>query len=203
MSDSDVGISLNADKLMAVTELRKLADKGNADAQFKLGTLYGNADGVPLDRDKAMNYFMAAAKQGHESAVITIAWMYATGSGVDQNDQKARELYLMAANHGSAKAQYVVATMYRFAQHGLDRDMAKALEFYMKAADQGLSSAQLALGKLLMEGKSVEKDNVVALQWLSLAHVNGSKRAEEIIEELIKTMEPEEVERARAASVAQ
>jgi hypothetical protein len=154
---------------------------------------------VELDQQKAMSWFSQAARQGHENALITMAWMYANGAGVDVDEQKARELYLMAADHGSAKAQYVVATMYRFAQFGAEKDLARALRYYTESANQGFATAQFALGKMLVEGKLVQKDTTTALQWLSLAQVNGSKRAEGYIKEVLQQMTPEEVEQARAA----
>ena len=52
---------------------------------------------------------------------------------------------------------------------------------------------------LLVEGKMVEQDKVTALQWLTLAHANGSKRAEDYIKELLQQMSPEEIAQARAA----
>ena len=135
--------------------------------------------------------------QGHENAVITLAWMYANGTGVDMDEDRARELYLQAARSGSSKAQYVVATMYRFAQYGVAKDMVQAVHWYIKAADQGMPTAQLALGKLLMEGKGVMQDDAAALQWLSLAHVNGSKRAEDYVKHLLRRMDPAEVQSVR------
>jgi TPR repeat protein len=87
--------------------------------------------------------------------------------------------------------------MYRFAQYGVKKDMAKAVHWYLKAADQGMATAQFALGRMLMEGKGVMRDDAAALQWLSLAHVNGSKRAEDYVKHLIKRMDPEEVRAVR------
>ncbi|MCB1774635.1 MAG: sel1 repeat family protein, partial [Gammaproteobacteria bacterium] len=169
--------TFNPDQLRAEAAVRKAAKAGNAEAQFRLGVMYGNGDGVALDHDQARDWFERAASQGHENALITLAWMYANGTGVAVDEDRARELYLEAARRGSAKAQYVVATMYRFAQYGIGKDMQAAVEWYLKAADQGMPTAQFALGKMLMEGRGVVRDDAAALQWLSLAHVNGSKRA--------------------------
>ena len=192
----------NPDQLRAEAAIRKAAGAGNAEAQFRLGVMYGNGDGVPLDYEQARAWFEKAIVQGHENAIITLAWMYANGTGVEVDEERARELYLQAAERGSAKAQYVVATMYRFAQYGLSKDMAVAVEWYLKAADQGMPTAQLALGKLLMEGKGVVQDDAAALQWLSLAHVNGSKRAEDYVRHLIERMDPAEVQAVRARMTA-
>jgi TPR repeat protein len=195
--------TFNPDQLRAEAAVRKAAKAGNAEAQFRLGVMYGNGDGVAMDHDQAREWFQQAARQGHENALITLAWMYANGTGVEVDEDRARELYLEAARRGSAKAQYVVATMYRFAQYGVEKDVEAAVEWYLKAADQGMPTAQFALGKMLMEGKGVVRDDAAALQWLSLAHVNGSKRAEDYVKHLIKRMDPDEVRAVRARMIGQ
>ena len=197
MSEQDPVASFNPDQLRAEAAIRKAAKAGNAEAQFRLGVMYGNGDGVALDHQQAQAWFEKAIAQGHRNAMITLAWMYANGTGVETDESRARDLYLEAARRGSAKAQYLVATMYRFAQYGLAKDMQAAVGWYVKAADQGMPTAQLALGKLLMEGKGVVRDDAAALQWLSLAHVNGSKRAEDYVKHLLKRMDPETVRAVR------
>lgn len=197
MTEDNHGATFNPDQLRAEAALRKAARSGNPEAQFRLGVMFGNGDGVALDYDQAREWFEKAAAQGHENALITLAWMYANGAGVETNETRARELYLKAAECGSAKAQYVVGTMFRFAQYGVEKDLKRAVQWYLKAADQGMPTAQFALGKMLMEGKGVVQDDAAALQWLSLAHVNGSKRAEDYVKHLIKRMDPDEVRAIR------
>ncbi|MCB1722466.1 MAG: sel1 repeat family protein [Gammaproteobacteria bacterium] len=189
--------TFNPDQLRAEAAVHRAAREGNAEAQFRLGVMYGNGDGVGLDYAQALHWFNKAAEQDHESALITLAWMYANGAGVDADEASARTLYLRAARLGSAKAQYVVGTMYRFAQYGVEKDIEAAVDWYLKAANQGMATAQFALGKMLMEGKGVVRDDAAALQWLSLAHVNGSKRAEDYVKHLIRRMHPDEVKAVR------
>jgi uncharacterized protein len=194
----DQTFTFNPDHLRAEAAVRKAAKAGNPEAQFRLGVMYGNGDGVKLDYAEALSWFQKAAEQGHDSALLTLAWMYANGTGVDVDEDRARELYLEAARRGSAKAQYVVGTMYRFAQYGMDKNLRAAVEWYIKAADQGMATAQFALGRMLMEGKGVVQDDATALQWLTLAHANGSKRAEDYVKHVIKRMDPADVEAVRA-----
>ena len=49
-------------------ELTKKAEQGQAGAQFELGGMYFNGDGVPQNISIAINWFRKAAKQGHVSA---------------------------------------------------------------------------------------------------------------------------------------
>lgn len=46
------------------------------------------------------------------------------------------------------------------------------------------------------------RDGAAALQWLSLAHVNGSKRAEDYVKQLIARMDPVEVQAVRERMTA-
>jgi TPR repeat protein len=197
MADDEYAATFDPDHLSAEAAVRRAANSGNAEAQFRLGVMYGNGEGVGLDYERARHWFERAAAQGHENALITLAWMFANGTGVVMDEDRARELYIAAAKRGSAKAQYVVGTMYRFAQYGAPKDIAQAVKWYLKAADQGMPTAQFALGRMLMDGKGVVRDDAAALQWLSLAHVNGSKRAEDYIQELLKRMDPVEVRAIR------
>jgi TPR repeat protein len=178
--------------------LQDAAAQGNAKAAYQLGIMYANGDEVDLQYSRAVEYISQAAEAGLVEAMSTLAWLYANGLGVRQDDEKTRYWYLKAAEHGEPKDQYMVATMYRFAQFGTSRDHQKALEWYYKAADQGFPPAQFALGKMLMEGKYVEKDLIRAFQWLSLAIANGSKRAGKAMEELIGQMTPDQFNLARA-----
>lgn len=190
--------TFNPDQLRAEAAVRRAAKAGNPEAQFRLGVMFGNGDGVGLDYVQALEWFEKAAEQGHANSLITMAWMFANGAGVDTDEERARMLYMRAARLGSAKAQYVVGTMYRFAQYGVDKDIAAAVDWYLKAANQGMATAQFALGKMLMEGKHVDKDLIRAFQWLSLAIANGSKRAGKAMEDLVKQMTPDQFNRARA-----
>ena len=52
----------------AVALYRKAADLGNADAQFKLGLMYKNGNGVVLNNIQAIEWLRKAALQGHENA---------------------------------------------------------------------------------------------------------------------------------------
>ena len=47
---------------------RPLAEQGNANAQYNLGTFYDNGLGVPLDKVRAYMWFSLSAAQGREGA---------------------------------------------------------------------------------------------------------------------------------------
>ena len=52
----------------AVKWFRKAADQGFADAQFNLGVMYGNGEGVPESYVRAYVWLSMAKTQGYENA---------------------------------------------------------------------------------------------------------------------------------------
>ena len=46
-----------------LVELRRLAEQGDAKAQFNLGVIYDNGEGVPEDDAEAVKWFRMAAEQ--------------------------------------------------------------------------------------------------------------------------------------------
>jgi GAF domain/Sel1 repeat/PilZ domain len=70
-------------------ELRKLANQGDADAQWQLGTLYHDGLLVPQDDAQAVQWFQRSAEQGYVRAQATLGSYYWAGRGVRQDYSKA------------------------------------------------------------------------------------------------------------------
>jgi len=67
LEDANAAIK-RRDYATAVRLNRPLADQGNANAQYNLGTFYDNGLGVPLDKVRAYMWFSLSAAQGREGA---------------------------------------------------------------------------------------------------------------------------------------
>ena len=74
------------DYATALKNLRPLAKRGVADAQFYLGMMYYEGKGVPQDYAMAFRWLRKAALEGHASAQYALGWMYNTGQGVLQDN---------------------------------------------------------------------------------------------------------------------
>ena len=61
---------------------RLAAEQGNASAQYNLGVMYQNGQGVPQDYKTAVKWYRLAAEQGNASAQGNLGVMYALGTGV-------------------------------------------------------------------------------------------------------------------------
>ena len=62
-----------------------LAQKGEATAQYNLGKMYENGQGLPQDYEEAAGWYWLAAKQGYADAQINLGIMYALGQGVRED----------------------------------------------------------------------------------------------------------------------
>ena len=67
LEDANAAIK-RRDYATAVRLNRPLAEQGNANAQYNLGTFYDNGLGVPQDKVRAYMWFSLSAAQGREGA---------------------------------------------------------------------------------------------------------------------------------------
>ena len=75
-----------------ITELRRQAEQGDANAQYNLGIRYVTGIGVPQDRAEAIRWYRLAAEQGHVLAQSTLGLSYFIGNGVLKGPCGSRSL---------------------------------------------------------------------------------------------------------------
>ena len=94
-------------KVQAATpdDLRKLAERGDAEAQFMLGTLYRNGDGVLQNDTQAVEWFQRAAEQGYVRALSALGSAYWAGRGVRQDYSQAYFWYELALAKGDQNSK--------------------------------------------------------------------------------------------------
>ena len=80
---------------------RKAAEQGDALAQYILGVMYDNGQGVPQNYTKAVEWYRKAAEQGHSKAQSSLGVMYILGYGVPQNYTQAYIWFSVAAAQGN------------------------------------------------------------------------------------------------------
>ena len=116
--------------------MQRFANQGDAFAQYHLGVLYYQGEGVSQDYAKAAEWFEKAANQDSADAQKFIAAMYYQGKGVGQDYAKAAAWYRKAANQDDAIAQNLIAGMYYLGE-GVSRNIIIAKEWSRKACDNG------------------------------------------------------------------
>ncbi len=109
----------------ALAEWRRLAEQGNANAQYNLGYLYDTGTGVPQDYAEAVRWFRLAAEQGNVQAQFNLGVMYNFGDGVPEDYAEAVRWYRLAAEQGMTQAQINLGLMYGSA-NAVSRDYVAA-----------------------------------------------------------------------------
>jgi|ERR1017187_8580650 TPR repeat protein len=144
------GQGVQKDDAKAVFWFRKAADRGNADAQEKLGEMYeSGSGGLAKDDAPAVPWFRKAAEQGNAEAQSNLGVMYQNGEGgLKKDDAYAVSWYRKAAEQGYPLAQYVLGMSYEQGELGLAKDDAQAVSWYQKAGDQGYPYAKDSLDRV-------------------------------------------------------
>ncbi|WP_421724026.1 tetratricopeptide repeat protein [Bauldia sp.] len=183
----------SGDKESAIEALSFAADKGNAIAQWKLGQMYAEGDGIAEDDYKAFELFSEMADAhaddipGQPSsrfvsdAFVALGGYYRDGipdTRVKQDLTRARQIYSYAASYfGDPEAQAKLAWMYYNGEGG-ERDSVQAARWAKLAADKGDVNAQALLGHVLFEGEGVPRQPVLGLMYLTVARDQASDSAE-------------------------
>ena len=95
-------------------ETKVLADQGDVNAQFNLGSMYEKGEGVPENDAEAVKWYRKAADQGNADAQLILGYMYEQGKGVPENDAEAVKWYRKAAEQGSERGQTKLGLIYYF-----------------------------------------------------------------------------------------
>ncbi len=93
-----------SDYATAVRIFRPLAEKGVAEAQGMLGTMYREGKGVPQSDAEAAKWHRLAAEQGLELSQNNLGIMFALGEGVPQDFVRAHVWLNLAAANGLKNA---------------------------------------------------------------------------------------------------
>ena len=91
--------------------IRKLAEKGDATAQFSMGARYATGEDVPQDYAEAVRWFSMAAEQGHVVSQATLGAYYWAGRGVPQDLIKAYLWSVLAQAGGDEASKYRVSVL--------------------------------------------------------------------------------------------
>lgn len=201
--------------ITALQELRRAAEQGDPEAQFKLGA--GHADS--LGDAEAVTWLRAAAGQGHLVAQVTLASRYEGGIGVPRDYRRATSWYRLAAEQEVADPpagpdtleRVMILQMQAIAQYqlgglymkglGVQENLMEAARWYRRAADHGVVPAQVMIGAMYADGRGMPQDYVQAHMWFNLAAARGNDDAREARDVVSASMTgPQIAEAQRAAS---
>jgi TPR repeat protein len=126
----------------------------------------------------------AAADSGDREAQFLLGKAYWHGKGVPMDQKKAVEYYRQAAAMNHADALAGLGAAYGLGQGIEKRDEAAAAEYFRKAAELGSAIGQMNLGKMLITGKTLEKNTGEGVQWITKAAGQGLLQAQIYLGEL-------------------
>ena len=94
----------SGDFATALSEWTPLAKQGYAVAQYNLGLMYADGQGVLQDYKTAAKWYRLSAEQGFASAQTNLGYMYNNGYGVLQDYVRAHMWFNIAASSGDKNA---------------------------------------------------------------------------------------------------
>ena len=92
------------DYATAIKLWRPLAEQGYSGAQYNIGLMYHNGQGVLQDYKEAVKWYRLAAEQGDVFSHVNLGNMYYNGQGVLQDYAHAHMWYNLASAAGDADA---------------------------------------------------------------------------------------------------
>ena len=184
---SGVGALKGGQKQKALVSLEYAAEQGMVAAQWKLGRMYAEGDGVDQSDLRAFEYFSRIA-DGHAddnpvgpearyvaNAFVSLGHYYREGiadTEVRADLPRARHMYAYAASYfGDPDAQYHLARL--MLDNGPFRDPRQAARWLHAAANKGQHQAQAVLGRMLFKGEFAPRQAARGLMWLALAKTNA------------------------------
>jgi localization factor PodJL len=140
----------------AIKFLTPAAEKGQAVAQYRLGTLYERGQGVAVDGVKAVHWYGLAAAQGNRKAMHNLAVAYASGIGGKRNMPEAARWFAKAASLGLSDSQFNLAVLYERGD-GVPQSLVDAYKWYSIAAATGDGESKARMGVLQTQLSEADK----------------------------------------------
>ncbi len=146
----------------------KLAEQGDAKAQFAYGECKRRGEGVAQNEEEAVFWYKASARRLSPVAAYRLAMCLAKSPSFGDGTRQAFFWLRVGAELGDAEAAYELSRVYEEGR-GVDASHRHALYWLMTAARRGQGEACATLAKMYFEGNGVEKNNAVARYFLKKA----------------------------------
>ncbi len=167
----------------ALRELRPLVEQGHTEAEFLLGALYYEGQGVKQDYAEAAALFRRAAEKGLARAQYYLGAMYSKGAGVEKSAAESIRWYRKAAEQNHAVAQTQLAFKYYFGD-GVEQDPQVAIHWSQLAAERGNATGQYLLALIHYDVNGPYLDWDKAEKWFEKAAAQDHEAATQTLKEL-------------------
>jgi hypothetical protein len=166
-----------------VARIRGLAQQGDVEAQFMLGFLYRDGQGVTKNPEEATHWFRQAGDAGHGFAYEQLGIMLYTGRDVEKNFPEALRLFRLAADKGGIMSMNYIGVMHDKGE-GVAINYQEALSWYRRAADKGDRWSMYNIGRLYELGRGVVRNRDEAIGWYRRAAERKHPDAESALKRL-------------------
>ena len=131
-NQSTLGTSIALSELEP--ELRKSAEAGDADAQFRLGeALLQNPTRSAENSSNAVQWLQMAAENGNTEAMIVLGRLSRSGVGILQNFGQSAKWIQTAATRGNPEGMLELGRLYRDGV-GVEKDSVRAYVWFNRAS---------------------------------------------------------------------
>ena len=139
-------------------DILKKAESGDAFSQHEMGVNYQYGYGVPMDKQKSLEWFQKAADNGNSESMRALGIIYECGLGVDKDPKKAFDLFQKSVEAGNTKSLQKLAWYF---EDGVvvEKNEGKAKELYerfftelQKQAIDGDADAMYRMGDIYQDG---------------------------------------------------
>lgn len=141
------------------------AERGEAEAQYRMGMMARFGWGMDRDAEAAARWLRKAADQNHPQAQAELGTMYRLGRGVAEDNREAARLLRAAAASGVGIAQLSIGRMYRDGL-GVQRDLVEAYAWFTAAGENGVMDGlayRSEIAKLMTNEQIAEAKKLAAL----------------------------------------
>ncbi len=165
----------------AAEELERLAERGDAHAQYLMGQLYRDGPLLILDSQKAKRWFIQAAEHGLPEAQYALGKLFLSDDMEVRDPDEGIRWLEQAARNGNSYAAYQLGKEY-LSGEVVSKDTVKAVDWFTQSAEAGNQYAQYMLGKLYLTGRGVTHDQTQAMDWFSRSAAQGNQYAQFFLE---------------------
>ena len=170
---------IREERVDAAVQMKRLAQAGDAYAQYLMGLLYRDGGLVIPDTEKAQYWMEQAATQNVPAAQYSLGKLLLSDDAlVHDPDQGIRWLKASAQN-GNDYAAYALGKEYLSGRY-VFQNTEKAADYLYQAAQGDNPWAQYLLGKLYL----MDQDEHAAYQWFQAAAEQGHVYAEFFVERM-------------------
>jgi len=160
---------------------QKLANKGNARAQYKLATMYESGTGTEQDLEQAKHWYYKASSAGIKSASDRMTYLSVKQQGYDKTKNSAwLKSVTKDAKESKGDAMFLLAQLYREGL-GVKKDLQKSLDILDQVSLLGAADVEneIALIQQEIERNIKAKRKAKKNQKIELARVAQTEKKQQ------------------------